>query len=110
MNASTTIQADRYATAIENALWDGHKPSAFDWQVLLVFRTGKTRLYQFPKSYSLDTVIKRGQHWGSWDKAVAFLIRDTAGRVLYQGPVTNALGHALEPDWMNAVALAGEGA
>lgn len=86
--------------------WDGHTPSPFDWQALLVFRSGKTRIYQFPKRLTEAQAIEAGQQWGKFDKAVAFAVRDTKGVVVHVGPVVDALGGPLEPRWMDAIAEA----
>lgn len=95
--------------ATTTELWDGHAPSPFDYQALLVFCSGKTRLYQFPKSYSAATVIARAQQEATWCTAVAFLVRDNEGRVIHRGPVVNALGQPLHHDWERGLVLAGFG-
>jgi len=68
-------------------------PSRFDWQVLLVGPTGGTRVYQFMRSaYSREDAVELGQLEAEMTNAVRFLVRDTNGRVVHDGPVLNALG------------------
>lgn len=74
--------------------WLGHNPSPSNWQVLIYGgtcpRTGEAlrpEIYQFHRSYSLERVRAKASALAEWQKRTNFAIRDTAGTVVYDGPV-----------------------
>lgn len=74
--------------------WDGMLPSRFDWQVLITRKSGRSMVFQFPKTmYPTRTrILRRANEYAEEVFGVAYKVRDDLGTVIYDGPVLDALG------------------